>query len=321
MNATSGCTGNETTPEASVVITTKNRRDDLRVAISSVMGQRGATIETLVIDDGSDDGAAEMVRTEFPSVRLERRERSAGLIVRRNEAARLASAPIIFSIDDDAAFPSPHTVAQTLAEFDDPRAGAVAIPYIDVNRDGFVKQRAPDDGRLYEMFSYIGTAHALRRDIFNRLGGYREFFFHQNEELDYCIRLMDAGYFVKVGRADPIHHFESPKRVRSRMTVFGRRNDILFTMLNVPLLDLPVHLAGTTFKGLQAGVRQGHVLWALQGLMQGYGASLLRLSQRHPVSRATYRRFRRLKCTPMLPVDGDGCDAPQSPSRLSPTAQ
>jgi glycosyltransferase involved in cell wall biosynthesis len=315
------------TPDATVVITTRNRCSDLRTALASVMSQRGATIETIVIDDGSDDGTAEMVQTHFPTVRLERRDSSAGYIVRRNEGARLATAPVIVSIDDDAAFPSPNTIAQTLAEFDSPFVGAVAIPFINVNQDSIVRQRAPDDGRLYEIFAYIGTAHAVRRELFLELGGYREFFFHQNEEMDFCIRLMDAGYIVRVGRADPIHHFESPKRVRSRMTIFGRRNDILFTILNVPTIDLPFHLAGTSYKGLAAAVRKGHPLWAIQGLIRGYCAALSYLALRRPVSRATYKRFRSLKCTPMLPVRSAAAAAAAAaagagadPLRLEPTS-
>jgi len=289
-----------TNPAATVVITTKNRRDDLRRALDSVMAQRGAAIETIVIDDGSDDGTAEMVRATFPSVRLEPRTDSQGYIIRRNEGARLATAPVIMSIDDDATFPSPDTIAQTLAEFDSPLVGAVAIPFINVNQDTVVRQHAPDDGQLYEIFAYIGTAHAVRRDLFNKLGGYREYFFHQNEEMDFCIRLMDAGYIVKVGRADPIHHFESPKRVRSRMTIYGRRNDILFTMLNVPAIDLPIHLAGTSYKGMIAAVRDGHPLWAAEGLLRGYFAALSRLTLRRPVRRDTYKHFRKLKKAPML---------------------
>jgi len=291
--------------QVSVVITTKNRCSDLRTALESVRAQRGPAIETIVVDDGSDDGTNEMVKTHFPDVRLERRERSAGYISRRNEAAHLSRAPVIVSLDDDAVFSSPNTVAQTLAEFDSPTVGAVAIPFINVNRSAVVWQRSPNDGRMYEMFAYIGTAHAVRRDLFLTLGGYREFFFHQGEEMEFCIRLMDAGYVVKAGEADPIHHFESPKRVHSRMTIFGRRNDILFTILNVPTINLPFHLAGTSYKGLAAGIRQGHPLWAVQGLLRGYAAALGRLPMRKPVKRATYKRFRALKAAGMLPVEAD----------------
>src|SRR5437667_10630570 len=90
-------------PIASVVITTKNRRDELFDAVSSAISQ-SVPVEVLVIDDGSTDGTAEMVRTQFPSVRLEQSKMSLGYIVQRNRAAQLASGRFVFSIDDDAIF-------------------------------------------------------------------------------------------------------------------------------------------------------------------------------------------------------------------------
>ena len=116
---------------ASVVITTKNRRDELSAAIASALTQ-SAQPEVLVIDDGSTDGTSDMVRADFPAVRLERSTKSLGLIVQRNRAARLASGEIIFSLDDDAEFSTPGVVEQTLEDFDDPRIGAVAIPHVDM---------------------------------------------------------------------------------------------------------------------------------------------------------------------------------------------
>jgi glycosyltransferase involved in cell wall biosynthesis len=146
--------------DATVVITTKDRKQDLRRAVRSAVEQTAAP-EVLVIDDGSSDGTAEMVHEEFPSVRLCREEESAGLIVRRNQGARMAEGDIIFSIDDDAEFSSPHVVEQILQEFDDPRTGAVAIPYVDVKRSPEMRQEAPVSDKRYCTFSFRGTAHAL----------------------------------------------------------------------------------------------------------------------------------------------------------------
>lgn len=289
-------------PAASIVITTKNRKDELRVAVASALGQVGVSLEVVVIDDGSTDGTTAMLREEFPAVRVERRDQSAGYIVRRNEGARLALSPIVFSIDDDAAFPSPHTVRQTLADFSSPQVGAVAIPFINVRQDNRIRQSAPDKVRDYAIFAYIGTAHAVRRDLFLSLGGYREIFVHQGEESDFCIRLLDAGYFVKVGSAEPVHHFESPRRNNKRMSIHGRRNDLLFAVFNVPWTYLPVHILATTINGVRFGLQAGHIAWAIEGIARGYATALLNLKQRKPVRNQTYRDFRMLKRQEIVPA-------------------
>ena len=287
---------------ASIVITTKNRKEELRGAIASALAQ-STTVEVLVVDDASTDGTSEMVKAEFPTVRLHRVEQSLGYIVQRNTGAELASAPIIFSIDDDATFPSSRTVEQTLAEFNHPGVGAVAIPFINVRQDDVVRQRAPDDGRIWVAPSYIGTAHALRRDVFLALGGYRGQLVHQGEESDYCARMLDAGYVVRLGRADPIHHFESPRRDFRRMDLYGRRNDILYAWHNVPLARLPVHLAGTTLNGLRFGMRCGRFWRHARGLLNGYGACLKFFRERRPLTPRAYRLSRVLKTRGSVPLD------------------
>jgi glycosyltransferase involved in cell wall biosynthesis len=279
---------------ASVVITTKDRCDELVQAVSSALKQSVA-VEVLVIDDGSTDGTSNVIRTQFPSVRLERSNVSMGLIVQRNYAARLASGSIIFSIDDDAYFPSSETVAQTLREFDDPRIGAVAIPYIEPRKSPNMHQRAPESDGMFVTNSFIGTAHALRKDVFLLLNGYREHLFHQGEEPDLCVRMLQAGYVVRLGRADPIHHMESPRRDLSRMDYFGRRNDVLFAWQNVPMPYFPVHLAGTTLNGLMTAYRLRRFKKMTAGLLRGYLDCFRFRRKRRPVSRAAYRLYRYLK--------------------------
>jgi glycosyltransferase involved in cell wall biosynthesis len=287
---------------ATIVITSKNRDDDLRTALASCMRQIPIP-EVVVIDDGSTDGTSEMVRREFSAVRYTRHGESTGYIVARNLAATLATGDVIVSIDDDAEFSSPHCVRQTLADFDGDRIGAVAIPYSDVNKDPAEHQRSPDPSQTFITDRFIGTAHAVRRDVFLELGGYRELFFHQGEEGDYCARMMDAGYFVKLGNADQIHHFESPKRDFRRMDLFGRRNDVLFAWLNVPTLFLPVHLAGILFNGMRFGFRVGRPARMAYGLALGVASSFRYWAARAPVSKQCYRLLRRIRKNGPQPLD------------------
>lgn len=276
---------------ATVLITTKNRRDELRNAIHSILTQT-VPVEVLVIDDGSSDGTAEMVRTEFPGVRLVRHDEPRGYIVRRNEGTRLATADVVFSIDDDAVFSTPDVVGQTLDEFDHARVAAVGIPYVDVRVDSRVCQRAPDNHAVYATGQFKGTAYAVRRDVFIRVGGYREHLFHQGEEGDYCIRMLEAGYVVRLGRADVIDHFESPRRDFRRMDHYGVRNAVLFVWQNVPAPFLAVHLAVVVARCLVHTLEPRRLTTRLAGLFEGL--RLCASVAREPVSLSTYRLWRLL---------------------------
>lgn len=278
---------------SSVIITTRNRKDELPTALRSAVRQT-AEPEVIVIDDGSTDGTSEMVRSKFPQVRLIRHEDSLGLIVRRNEGARLAAGDVVFSIDDDAEFMSTSTVEQTLSEFDNLRIGAVAIPHIDTLSQRLVNGPAPD-ADIWCVANYTGTSHAVRRDLFLRLGGYHEEMVHQGEEGDFCLRLLAAGYVTRLGTATPIHHNESPRRSFWRMEYYGRRNDVLQAWRHTPAAWLVPHLLATTVNGLRQAVHTRRPAAHLRGLASGWTAVLMGRAERVPVTNQIYQLFRQLK--------------------------
>lgn len=282
-------------PIATVVITTKNRVEDLCRAIDSVLMQ-SVPVETIVVDDGSTDGTSDIVSRRFPGVKLIACKESAGLIVRRNEASMLARGEVIFSIDDDAVFSSDRIIEQSLRDFKaDERIGAVAIPCIDVLKGDKIRQPVPDGDGVYITSEYIGTAHAVRGDVFRSLGGYRDMLVHQGEERDFCVRMLDAGYVVRLGTADPIHHYESPKRDFRRIDYYGQRNNVLFAWQNAPLAYLPIHLAGTTTKTLLFGWKVGRPLQIARNVGVGYCSIPFHIRSRRPVSRKAWRLSRKLR--------------------------
>lgn len=287
---------------ATVVITTKNRLGELRKAVISALGQTCAP-GILIMDDGSEDGTARAISAEFPSVRVNRSEKSLGLIAQRNRAAAMVKSPIVFSIDDDAVFSTPLVVEQTLRNFDHPLVGAVAIPFIDVNRSPSVRQRAPREDGIYATYSFIGTAHALRRDLFLTLGGYREMLVHQGEEEDYCTRMLNAGYITRCGTADAIHHFESPRRNSKRMDYYGARNKVLYAWQNVPFPYAVGHLGVTTAKTLLHSLRPGRFWRRSRGVMAAYGLACTSKYDRQPIPATIYRLSRELKRRGATPLN------------------
>lgn len=292
---------------ATVVITTKNRKDELRYAIDSVLMQ-SSPVDILVIDDGSTDGTADFVRQVYPQVRVERSESSLGLVVQRNRAAKLVQTPLLFSLDDDAIFASRDVVAKTIEEFNHPRVGAVNIPLFNFKSgaNGPCEQGTllPDENnRIYVIDIFFGGAHAIRRDLFLFLGGYKEEIFHQGEENDYCIRMLNAGYVVRVGAAEAVHHFPSPIRDDSRAIIYGARNSIMYAFDNVPMPYFIVYLAGTIINFIKIGYRKKCLNWVLSGIGIGFRVMPSRLINRHAVTKNAYLLSRLLRKKHSLPLD------------------
>jgi GT2 family glycosyltransferase len=280
--------------KASIIIATKDRKDHLRRAIMSAVRQT-EPVEVLVLDDGSTDGTSDMVKCEFRQVRLDRTPVSLGYVAQRNRGAALCCGDVIFSIDDDAEFSTTRVVEQVLAGFSHPRVAAIAIPYVEPQKSGQTYQQAPNADAIWVTDSFRGASHALRRDVFLKLGGYREQIIHQGEEIDFCIRLLNNGFVVRLGFGDFVVHHESPQRDWRRIDFFGRRNDVLFAWRNVPMPYLPVHLAATTVNGVKFAFRAKRQSGMIVGALSGFSDMFSNWRWRQPVSRSSYCLHRALK--------------------------
>lgn len=285
----------ERTPDASIVITTRNRRELLRGAVESALAQ-SADVEVIVVDDASTDGTAELIISEFPTVRLQRNERATGPAAERNTGVALALAECVVTLDDDAYFSTPAVIEQIIRDLDHPRVGAVAIPYINARTEGFVRQRAPSDEGVYLAPVSGEGVMAVRRAVFLALGGYRTSFVEQNEATDLALRLLDRGFVTRLGRSDPIVHLEARdgSGLDARYFYLGR-NQSLFAWANVPAPYHLERLVVATVKTQLVGVRDRHARSTLRGVLDGCRVLLRSPPRREPVSRAAYRISRRLR--------------------------
>ena len=257
------------TPAATIVVTTHNRQELLRNAINSAK-QQTIPVEIIVMDDNSIDGTSAMMKTNFPDISYHRSSGGRGPCFHRNSGIAMARSEIVFALDDDSILQSPRTVEQTLPEFDDPRVGAVAIPFVNVLQTAQIVSRAPSETGIYVTAAFVAASHAVRKNAFLEAGGYRELFFYMGEEGDFCIRMLQMGLVVRLGRADPIHHYQPRGRVSFPADFYGRRNDILFLTYNAPAKYLLPFLLGTTINGLSFGVREGRLGTMAKGLLRGY---------------------------------------------------
>jgi Glycosyl transferase family 2 len=166
-------------PEVSVIIPTYNRHAMVREAIASVLGQRGASFELIVVDDGSTDGTFEMLAS-IDGVTIARTEHR-GVAAARNHGVAMAQAPLIAFLDSDD-FWAPDKLRRQLAftrEFADCAISQTAEIWI---RDG----RRVNPGvrhlkRAGDIFVdslrtclISPSAVMMRTELFRELGGFDE---------------------------------------------------------------------------------------------------------------------------------------------------
>lgn len=276
------------------MIPTCNRVAELRDLLVSLERQTIA-LEVLVMDDAASDETRDMIERDFPAVMYYRLGTAKGPAFQRNRGIELASRNIVFPVDDDTVFPSPITAEQTMREFDDSRVAAIGIPYVNVRQDSVVRQRSPRPGSLFVTDTFVGASHALRRDIFLSLGGFREQFFYMGEESDYSIRVINAGHVIAVGCADAIHHLESPRRKFELVDYYGSRNHVLFAWHNVPMPYLIPHMAATILKATTWTFRPDRLRNRVTAICSGLWLIARGRASRQPVTARAYKLFRRLK--------------------------
>lgn len=294
-------------PPVSIVITTRNRPVELQRAVRSCLAQDYRPLELIVYDDASEMDMAKVLGAEYPEVRVVRLDQPAGYIVLRNRGFREAAGKYVFSLDDDAYYTDAATVRAVvnLLESDAHIAGA-AIPYLEsADRIALSSLRAPRTAAPGDKVrSFIGCAHALRRQAVLEAGGYREFFIHQGEERDLSIRLYAAGYHIVMAGSAPIVHDVSAVRDH-RLRRFGVRNTMLFDFLNLPLrYGVPLMIYhGMKMTVYRARLRDlpGRVLVAVKAFCE----TLTFWRQRSPVPADLVRPYFRMPTHgPRLPADG-----------------
>jgi glycosyltransferase involved in cell wall biosynthesis len=193
-------------PLVSVIIPTFNRRELVCEAVASVLGQRGATADVIVVDDGSDDGTAAALDA-FSSRIHYVHQPTRGVSAARNHGVRLASGAWLAFLDSDDLW-QPDKLARQIA-YHESNPGLRASQTGEIwMRNGVrvnpCRHHRKPDGDIFA--SSVArcvvspSAVMLHRDVFEALGGF-------DEELPVC---EDYDLWLRLGWREPVGLLNEP---------------------------------------------------------------------------------------------------------------
>jgi GT2 family glycosyltransferase len=233
-----------TKPEISVAIVSYNTRDFLRRCLLTLAGSgTSRPLEIIVVDNDSGDGSPDMVRAEFPAVRLLANRENAGYSRAVNQAIRTAAGRYVLVLNPDIEV-LPGSV-DALARFldENPSTGIAGGKLL--NHDGTLQyscrtfytlptllHRRTPLGRLFpnsrivrehlmmdwdhenarEVDWMLGACLMVRVEAITDVGLMDERFFMYFEDVDWCYRMKQHGWkvvYVPDARMKHLHRRES----------------------------------------------------------------------------------------------------------------
>ena len=212
--------------DADVVILALDRVEETLAAIRSALAQTGVSKHVFVVDQGSRPEAlsqlAELLggRSDATLIALGRNHGVAG---GRNRGSALGHGRIIFGLDNDAEFADCDTLARAVAAIDrDTTLAAIGCRIVlhsdgtdDLSSWGYPTTLLTQAANQFDAITFVGAGHAIRRMAWDECGGYDDALHFCWEELDFCLRAIEAGWRIRYCGDLVVRHKVSAER---RMT-------------------------------------------------------------------------------------------------------
>jgi GT2 family glycosyltransferase len=283
-----------------IVILNWNGKKWLRQFLPSVVATQYDALTVLVADNGSTDDSVEILRKEFPSVKVLELGANHGFAKGNNLAVEKVDTPYYVLLNNDVEVP-PNWLKPLVELMDRDSSIAAAQPKLlafdektrfeyaggaggFVDRFGYAFCR----GRLFDMheqdqgqydgeqeiFWATGACCIVRKSVTDEIGLFDDELFAHQEEIDFCWRARIAGHRIVATSASVAYHVGGGTLQRSNphKTFLNARNNLIIMIKNLHQGVMPVKVF---LRACLDGV------WAIRSLLRGDLGTLLAILKAH----------------------------------------
>ena len=201
-----------------------NRKELLRACLQSLQRQEGVRFETIVVDNGSTDGSADLAETEF-GARVIRNTGNRGFCAANNQGIAAARGEFVALLNNDAeadpgwlaalhqacsAAPDVGMAACKILVWEDPRridkAGHLIFPDGQNRGRGTGELDCGQYDREEEVLWPDGCACMYRKEMLDAIGGFDEDFFAYGDDAELGLRARIAGWRARYTPLAVVRH-------------------------------------------------------------------------------------------------------------------
>jgi len=294
--------GSRQDPLVSVISLTYNRRDQIITLLRTLQQQDYDPFEVIVVDNASTDGTAELIKSEFPYVRLIQAPENMGTFS-YSLGVEAAKGAYLLMMDDDGLPAETNWITEVVSRFEVyPRLGAVActVRMVDTGEIAHDSPQFVPEGNLksgYPCAAYNGTGAGLRAAALKGFGPiYPKCFFRTWIELYLCTNLLRTGWDVRHFPDIEVWHSRPSGSSVPVLSYYGLRNYYWYVWRFYPWRDLvweTLRELGSRIKSGLAGRVPFRVLW--KATQDAFLGAISAFRNRQPVSLETLEYLRRVR--------------------------
>ena len=248
-----------------------NRKVELKNTLNKIYEQDYEDIEVIVVDNASTDGSPEMIKNDFPEVQLIQLDKNIG-IAGWNEGFKIAKGEYILVLDDDS-YPEKDTIVLAVQCINNnPKIGVLCLPVFNklfnIYETDHINKNFP--------LTFIGCGALISKHLIDEIGLFNEILFLYEHEIEFSMRVYEAGYEISYCKEALIVHENTVKnrkisnKIDHRRKFYVSRNYIIIIFLHFSLWDLFSFIPQLVICRLAVSIYERSFLSTLKGFISSF---------------------------------------------------
>ena len=193
--------------EVSIIIPTRDRKTQIYNCLTSLSKLTYNNYEIIIVDDASEDGTGNLIRSGFPDARVIRNNKNKGPAYCRNQGISESKGSFIWFLNSDSVIVNSDCLSNMVnilknneaigcvggELINEEGADLVRVDENKISRKLKLEENLENNFKMVKVRSLAGCNLFTRKELLSRIGGFDTNYFYISEDVDVCERIHGLG--------------------------------------------------------------------------------------------------------------------------------